>query len=81
VNFSTACSSGCSLCNGTRNSDCFACEDTTLYRDTTNIQVFSGVCVTRCGSSMKANEDVFGVRTCTKRELDSEISNKDKCLL
>jgi len=56
------CPSMCSLCNGTRNSDCHACEDTTLFRDTTNR--LGAPCVTRCRGATLPNEDVFGVRTC-----------------
>ena len=66
VSISIACRSGCSLCNGSRNSDCLACEDTTLYRDTTNR--LGAPCVTSCGSRTVPKEDVFGIRTCALSE-------------
>ena len=57
-----ACPTGCSLCNGPQNSECLACENTDLYRDTTNTQ--NTTCVTQCEGQTTPNEDVFGVRTC-----------------
>ena len=57
-----ACPIGCSLCNGPQNSDCLACKNPDLYRDTTNVQ--SATCVTQCGAGTIQNVDVFGVRTC-----------------
>ena len=56
------CPMGCSLCNGPRNSDCLACENTELYRDTTNR--LSSACVAQCGARTRQYEDVFGVLTC-----------------
>ena len=61
-----ACPTGCSLCNGLQNSDCLACDDTDLYRDTTNM--LSSVCVTVCRAGTAQSVDVFGVRTCIMGE-------------
>ena len=60
--FYVACPTGCSLCNGPQNSDCFACQNTNLYRDTTN--VLNATCVTHCVAGTTQGIDVFGVRTC-----------------
>ena len=60
-----ACPIGCSLCNGPQNSDCLACKNPDLYRDTTN--VLSGTCG-NCGAGTTQNVDVFGVRTCVLGE-------------
>ena len=46
---------GCSLCIGDiKNTDCLACEDTSLYREVTNIRVFASPCVTRCGNKFES---------------------------
>ena len=58
----TACPTGCSLCGGPQNSDCLACENTDLYRDTTNI--LNTACNSQCGAGTTQSVDVFGVRTC-----------------
>lgn len=63
----TGCPSGCSLCNGPQNSDCLACENVDLYRDTTDR--LSTACVSQCGpSGTTQSVDVFGVRTCIAGE-------------
>ena len=62
LNTHVACPTGCSLCTGPLNSECLACEDTNLYRDTTDR--LRNPCVIRCGLGMIESIDVFGVRTC-----------------
>ena len=57
-----ACPTGCSLCRGPQNSACLACENTDLYRDTTNM--LNTACVSQCGAGTAQSVDVFGVRTC-----------------
>lgn len=57
-----ACPTGCSLCRGSQNSACLACENTDLYRDTTNM--LNTACVSQCGAGTAHSIDVFGVRTC-----------------
>lgn len=65
--FYVACPSGCSLCNGSQNSDCLACGNAGMYRDTTNR--LNATCVTQCGDAgTAASVDVFGVRTCVVGE-------------
>ena len=61
-----ACPTGCSLCNGPKHSDCLACSNANLYRDTTNL--LNAACVTHCGGETTENTNVFGVRTCTLGE-------------
>ena len=68
----TACSTGCSLCDGPQNSDCLACENTNLYRDTTNM--LDTACVTQCGPGATQSVDVFGVRTCVVGECQQTTS-------
>ena len=60
--FYVACATGCFLCNGPQNSDCLACDNADLYRDTTNM--LGAACVTQCGPGTTESTDVFGVRTC-----------------
>jgi len=58
------CPAGCSLCNGTENTNCFACFDGSQFLDTTN--KLDSPCTDSCPSDKGVKEeiDLFEKRRC-----------------